>query len=218
MGYCLGALVIFEIAQQLRGQGEQIALLALVSPAIPSFRDGAVAHRPPTLRDRLKRTAEPGKLTAGALLRTLGRLAAKIPPRITWARRLSKRWVCERWLDSGRPLPLFLRDFYLVETGDELIQRYVPRHYPGPVSIFRSANDGTEAQWRSVIPRAEFHNTWVDHNEFLEEPYVGTIVAEIKNFLQRCERKTSDRALQTSTRDSTQKRDGLFDEARHDGE
>ena len=189
MGYCFGALMILEVAQQLKRHGEQVAFLALVSPAIPSFRrqgiQAAVSHRPPTLGEKFKRTIEPGKITVAGLARTLKSIAAKIPPRIRWAKRLSKRWLCERWLDSGRPLPLFLRDFYLLETGDELIRQYVPEHYSGPVIIFRSLRDGTEADWRSVMPEAEFHNSWVDHNDFLEPPYVETLVAEVKSFLRR---------------------------------
>jgi aspartate racemase len=191
MGYCLGALMIFEIAQQLKRQGEQIALLALVSPALPPLpraqtQDASEAKRR-TLRDKLRSTVEPGKLTAARLLKTIGRIARKIPPRIRWAGRISKRSFCEVWLRTGRPLPLFLRDFYLVETGDELIERYVPQPYRGPVLLFRSLNDGTEAEWRSVIPEAEFHNSWVEHNEFLEEPYVKTIVGEIQKHLERGE-------------------------------
>ncbi|MGH7931422.1 MAG: thioesterase domain-containing protein, partial [Candidatus Binatia bacterium] len=203
MGYCLGALMIFEIAQQLTRQGEEIALLGLVSPATPSFpheqAQDAVARKTRTLRDKLRSTAEPGRWTAGGLVRTLGRIAGKIPPRIRWARRISKRWFCEGWLRTGRPLPLFLRDFYLVETGEELLQRYVAQPYRGPVIVFRSLKDGTEAQWRSVIREAEFHDSWVDHNEFLEEPYVGKIVAEIKNYLKRAEAAVSPTSPQSST-------------------
>ncbi len=200
MGYCLGALMVFEIAQQLLRQGEQVALLGLVSPAAPAFpQQQRPGKKPPTLRDKLRSTVEPEGLTAGGLFRTLGKLARKIPPRIRWTERISKRWFCELWLRTGRPLPLFLRDFYLVETGYELIERYVPKPYGGPVLIFRSPNDGTEAQWRNIICQAEFHNSWVDHNEFLEEPYVGKIVAEIKDHVQRTQTVFSAPAPQTST-------------------
>jgi thioesterase domain-containing protein/acyl carrier protein len=186
MGYCLGALMIFEIAQQLLRQGEKVALLALIDPAIPSLRQADAQNR------AAKEPANCSSKRSGFYRRLNGllqfkTLPAKLRARTRWAGKISRRWLSERWLDSGRRLPLFLRDFYLVETGDELIQRYVPTQYPGPAIIFRSLSDGTEEEWRRVIPDGEFHNTWVDHNEFLEEPYVETLVAEIKNHLTRAE-------------------------------
>jgi thioesterase domain-containing protein len=187
MGYCLGALMIFEIAQQLSRQGEKIALLALIDPAIPSFH-----HAPGAGREASSLSRSPNGFYRRLIgLLQFGKLPAKLRGRMRWAGRISRRWLCERWLESGHPLPVFLRDSYLVETGDELIQRYVPAHYPGPAIIFRSLADGTEEEWRRVIPRGEFHNSWVDHNEFLEEPYVGTLVTEVKSHLKRAETMVS---------------------------
>jgi aspartate racemase len=186
MGYCFGALIVFEIAQQLLRQGEQVSLLVLISPALPSFRERDRATSAARMESAGAAPAahQRAASAAGGAPR-LRQLLGKIPRRIRWAKRVSKRFACELWLRTGRPLPLWLRDFYLVDTGDELIEKYVPEFYPGPAIIFRCFEHGTEAQWRSVIADAVFHNSWVDHNEFLEEPYVKTLVAEVKNQLRR---------------------------------
>jgi pimeloyl-ACP methyl ester carboxylesterase len=44
IGNCFGGLVAFEIAQQLRGQGEDVALLVLIDTAFPTHRLGKLAH------------------------------------------------------------------------------------------------------------------------------------------------------------------------------
>jgi thioesterase domain-containing protein len=183
MGYCLGALMVFEIAQQLSRQGEEIGLLALISPALPSFRESPSEVR---TRKHEGRQGSPAVAAARAgILGRAGQLPVRIWRRVLWEKRRVKRWLCELWLSGGRPLPLGLRDFYLTETGNELISGYVPERYEGPVILFRSLQDGTEAQWRSVMPRVEFHNSWIDHNDFLEEPYVETLVAELREFRER---------------------------------
>jgi thioesterase domain-containing protein len=198
MGYCFGALVVYEIAQQLKQQGEEVSLLVLISPAIPSFR-GSTAEIPvqPKALSADADRRDASRLTVGKLSQEIKRIAGKVPRRWRWAKRISKRLVCELWLRRGRPLPVSLRDFYLNQRGDELIARYVPEPYSSPVMLFRSLADGSEGQWRDVIANVEFHNSWVDHNEFLEEPYVKVIATEVKDFLKRIELRSYAPAAQS---------------------
>jgi thioesterase domain-containing protein len=56
-GHCNGALVAFEIARQLRAQGEQVDRLILIGPRLPERKPGALATQWRYYLGRLKRLA-----------------------------------------------------------------------------------------------------------------------------------------------------------------
>jgi pimeloyl-ACP methyl ester carboxylesterase len=131
IGYCLGALVMFELAQQLVREGEKTALV-LIDPLVPFFPatapDGSGRQPPRRFSDKLARRCR-GFFSAG-FLRKAKQLPKAIPRRIRWAKRLSKWFLCDLWVRSGRRLPPSLREFYLDQQTDDAVHGYVPAFSP----------------------------------------------------------------------------------------
>lgn len=180
LGYCIGAVLILEVARRLLAQGEPIGLLCLIEPITPS-------NMP--VRYKASMSSELADQPRGAATRYLAglqHLAKQIPRRYRWAKRISKRTLCDLWLRSGYRLPVCLRDFYCNEKLSQALERYAPTVYSGSFVVFRQPDNGTEAGWRALAAgEVDFNDTWVDHNEFLEEPYVRVIAAKIREQMDR---------------------------------
>jgi hypothetical protein len=177
IGYCIGALLMLEVARRLRAQGEEIGLLCLIDPVTP--RNMPVIDKPSA-------TSEQGGTAGGATFSArLKYLCGRVPRRYRWLKRISKRTVCDLWLRSGRRLPVYWRDFYCDEKLSQALARYAAQPYPGSFVIFRQPNNGTQAGWRSFAEGSvDFQDTWVDHNELLEEPYVQILAGKLKSCLR----------------------------------
>jgi hypothetical protein len=85
-------------------------------------------------------------------------------------------------------LPVYWRDFYCDEKLTLALGRYAPEPYPGSFVIFRQPNNGTQAGWRMLGEEGvDFQDTWVDHNELLEEPYVQILAGKLKSCLDHAQ-------------------------------
>lgn len=174
LGYCIGALLVLEAARRLRAQGEEIGLLCLIDPVTP--RNMPATDEPARVSDRAGGITPVGH--------SLKYLCGQVPRRYRWLKRITKTAVCDLWLRSGHRLPVYWRDFYCEERLNQALNRYVPQVYPGSFLIFRQPNNSTQAAWRALARgTVEFQDTWVDHNELLEEPYVQILAGKLKSCL-----------------------------------
>jgi amino acid adenylation domain-containing protein len=178
IGYCIGALLMLEAARRLRAEGEEVGLLCLIDPVTPS--NMPVTRKPPRV---LKHDS--GGMSFSARFRYL---CGKVPPRYRWLKRIAKRMACDLWIGCGRRLPVYWRDFYCDEKLSLALGRYAPEPYPGSFVIFRQPNNGTQAGWRRFAEEGvDFQDTWVDHNELLEEPYVQILAGKLKSCLHHAQ-------------------------------
>jgi aspartate racemase len=181
LGYCIGGVLMLEVARHLRAQGETIGLLCLIDPITPR---NLIAPR------RAVSTAKhPGGAGRGRrLVAWLKQLPKRIRGRYYWAKRIGKRGFCDLWIRSGRRLPVYWRDFYCDEKLTLALGRYAPEPYSGSFVIFRQPNNGTQAGWRMLAQEGvDFQDTWVDHNELLEEPYVQILAGKLKSCLHHAQ-------------------------------
>jgi thioesterase domain-containing protein/acyl carrier protein len=188
-GYCWAGALTFEIAQQLRRKGDEVALLAMIDAGCPGHRrrrrprhggNGRPKRSTRILRN-LKRLPEMDWTTVPRFLwdRTL-RLATELAG--VTAFRLSAR--------LGRALfPAFQarRQTYLYAA-----RAYRPREYPGRLTLFRGSSDGTVSGreallgWERVVSGGvELH--WVPgaHVGMLREPNVTVLARELQAALER---------------------------------
>ena len=186
LGYCIGALLMFEAARRLRAEGEEIGLLCLIDPVTPG--NMAAPDKPSAVATRA------GAAAGAPFAARLQYLCGKVPRRYRWLKRISKRTVCDLWLRAGRRLPVYWRDFYCDEKLSQALARYAPLPYPGSFVIFRQPNNGTQAGWRALAEGAvDFQDTWVDHNELLEEPHVQILAGKLKSCLHHAQSTQSAR-------------------------
>ena len=179
LGYCIGAVLMLEAARLLRAQGETIGLLCLIDPVtpnnllVPPKRGAAGRADPPVSRMR-------------RYIAWLKQLPQRVRGRYRWLKRIGRRVFCDLWIRAGRRLPVYWRDFYRDEKLEQALRRYAPPPYCGSFIIFRQPDNGTEASWRSLAEgTVDFQDTWVDHNEMLEEPYVQILAGKLRSCLER---------------------------------
>ncbi|UCE20079.1 MAG: amino acid adenylation domain-containing protein [Gemmatimonadota bacterium] len=165
-GICFGGIVAFEMACRLHEQNDSVAFLALLDssqpPPLISLRD----YVPRLLLHHLPR----GQLTY-CLKKDLREKGTK------WKWKLSRS-------HGGRR-------FYRVWNVHETARRaYVPRPYPGRITLFESREfrirfPDYEARWSALTEEGlDCHTIACDHGDFLHEPYVRIVAEKLKNCLE----------------------------------
>jgi amino acid adenylation domain-containing protein len=182
LGYCIGGLLMLEVARQMHAEGETIGLLGLIDPVPP--------QNMPVLAAAPRPTQDVVTLSGGARVASrLKNLRRQISRRYCASKRFMQRVFCDLWLRTGYRLPVHLRDFYRDETLNRALARYAPKSYPGSLVIFRRPKNGTEAGWRWLASGGvEFEDAWVDHNDFLEEPYVQVLAGKVRSLVERAQK------------------------------
>ena len=197
-GYCFGGMVAFEIAQQLKKQGEEVALLALLEPSSPRNREFSI---------RLNVNGSPNNGSIGndirRHLRNLAALRAKdkisyfLPRSKVKIRetivnisapvaRVAQKAICKLCLTFGYRLPPWLRSHYILTVYAKAIRIYVPKSYLGRVIIFTCEENLFALQsWDALaLEGIHVHEIPGHHENVLKEPHVGVWAEKLKICLQ----------------------------------
>jgi thioesterase domain-containing protein len=176
-GYSFGGVVAFEVAQQLKRQSEEVALLFLLDSHFPG---DDILDCPPGSRNSL--------LTRDEIFRHLYNLAAlgfqakltyvlvrvrgKINSRTVGIRKSLQKVVCKIYLAVGLRLPLSVRNFYILGIYHQARRHYVPQPYPGPMVYIKSKLRSNEhrLKWgRLTTGGMEVHEVPGDHLQVIKE-------------------------------------------------
>ena len=191
-GRSLGGMVAFEMAQQLKAQGESIGLLALLD-TYPSgyaklFRNEA------TLRAALARGIRRTRAHVANLRKlSVSEGLAYVIKKARFAPRKMKSQVWRRVYQSyenlDRPLPRVLRD--IKEFNSLAVRDYTPKVYDGKVTLFwasadlRTSIDLVEG-WRALAGGGiEVHEIPGSHLDIVKEPHVGELASKLSACLDR---------------------------------
>jgi thioesterase domain-containing protein len=176
-GHCSGGLVAFEIARQLRAQGEQTALLALIETYSPCKPNRL------TLKFKLRRFAE---RTHGAPAGA--RLGSAALGAWRWFRQLMRETAFNSlWrLHLRSPHVLWRIDknaFY--RKVNEL---YRPEPYPGKIVLFRSEGHPYFVRdplfwWEGLAAEIEVREIAGLHGTFLTESHIPVLAAQLAESL-----------------------------------
>jgi len=198
LGWCVAGSLAFEIAQQLFRSGQQVSQLVLVDTYVPGYlaRLGTLrrlladySHRWKLIaldwsRVRLRRQSVGAfvgnRIFVKKILRVLGRTAAEeAPVRIVQGRAPSPE-IYDQWLLN-----------YLLEAAE----RYVPRSYPGKITLFRSAEEPSgrfldfKMGWGAYAAGGtEVIEVEGDHFIMFQDPSVTQMANRISDALDGCAR------------------------------
>lgn len=183
-GDCFGGTIAFEIAQQLRRQGRNVALLALIDTAFPGgfLYDLASRFLDPYRRRRLS------DLTAKQWLRFF---AQRLQAFIRWAASGSKQRLIsatERIL-GRRHRPDFHR-LGILERNKLAQARYIPRQYDDEIVLICPGPPHNQRGWIGVaadgcrIIEVPLDGQPLKSPHLTHDPYVGTLAAHISKFLE----------------------------------
>ncbi len=182
-GYSFGSIVAFEMAQQLKKQGQDVPLLVLLDPPgltgksssflVPGFSNGLTSTTP--FRDEahhhLRNLAllGPQEKLAYVLVRVKGRIKSKITGKIL------KKVLCKVYLSMGRSIPPSLRSPYILDIYRRAGLKYVAQPYPGRVILFKAEKRSYHPlfDWpKLIVGELETHQVPGDHLDLREEPYI----------------------------------------------
>ena len=191
-GYCWAGALTFEMAQQLRRAGEEVALLALIDSTCPGHRRRL---RPGKLGGRRSRSLSIRILRN---LRRLPELQVTTVPRFIWGRMVKLTTELAgvpvfRWsVRLRRPLfPAFRgrRQAFLYAA-----KAYRPTIYPGRLTLLRAWTSGLSTEqnalggWdRVVAGEVELHRVPGGHVELMKEPKVEGLAAALQACLDRAQ-------------------------------
>ena len=194
-GWSMGGVVAFEMAQQLRREGEEIALLALVDASAPGASGAAPEVDDATLASWFARdlgqlvgvgcelSAEDfrgldGEAQAARVLED-PELSSALPPGLSAA-------------DLGRHLEVFKGNYRALLT-------YVPRPYAGGLNLFLAAEEGGNARsdpaatWRELAADGvAVHSVPGDHYTMFRPPHLETLAEELGGCLAQADGARSE--------------------------
>lgn len=178
-GYCFGGLVAFEMAQQLRQQGERAPLVAMFSAPLRFHRM--------TSRHGHKAQA---KAPSSRFARLLSSPAATLRWRWkSFSRSVRSRLhmaACRLFLTMGLPIPQTLRTMYVVRMINATESRYAPKPYAGVVTLFRGKGlyeDDRSMGWEGLAESIESHEIGDGglrtRRDIMNEPLVGLLAQRL---------------------------------------
>jgi thioesterase domain-containing protein len=190
-GRSLGGTIAFEMACQLREQGEEVGLLALLDaypagyakllPVVgqPETNFGRVANRIESHFRNLRR------LKFGEKLLYLGRKARYAPHKMksfVWRR------IHRLYRNLNRDLPRLLCD--VAEFNSLAARNYVPQVYDGKVTLFWASGDlrtyDVVDGWKVLATGGiEVHEIPGNHFNIVKEPHVAELARKLNDCLAR---------------------------------
>jgi amino acid adenylation domain-containing protein len=194
-GASFGGVVAFEMARQLKSNGQQVGLVALIDSGTPDYgvtSNSVLGRRLHRLRARTNHhRAKVGALggvrpKAAYIMQRLAAYFALVRRRVRFRYR---RVGGELYSIIGQPLP---EHFIQIENRILDVQRrYKPQDYDGDIVVFRAniQPDSIEADptlgWRSFVKgKLETHEAAGDHNSILQEPFVNDLATKLASCLQ----------------------------------
>ena len=200
-GYSFGGTVAFEMAQQLKKQGQDVPLLVLLDSHFPGddipdsrsiltnvtlFRTEAHRH--------LRNLALPGpqEKLAYVLVRVKGTIKGKIKERTERINKILKKAVCKICLVMDRPIPFSLRSAYILDIYYQARRNYVPQLYPGRAIYFKSEKRSSDHQlnWgRLIAGGLESYEAPGDHVDMIKQPNAHFWAEKLKACLYKVQSK-----------------------------
>lgn len=194
-GYSFGGTVAFEMAQQLKKQGEKVGLLILLDSHFPGSAiadvhigstdfidppDGTKGHLRNLVRLRAQR-----KLNY-VLVRVKRRVKNAFDRRRTKIHKSIKKIVHKMYFAVERPLPFNLWIPYILDIYLQARLKYAPRSYPGHAIYIKSQMRSNDHQlaWRELMVEGmKVYEVPGDHLEIIKEPNAHAWAEKLQGWL-----------------------------------
>jgi aspartate racemase len=218
-GYCFGGMIAFEMAQQLTECNEKVALVALLAPSIP--QPGGTARRWQRFNGRWKHTNNASPSARNSMraefsrhIRNLDQLETRekvsyvgrraedkvsgwFAPLTGPVKKLLQRTACAALLHLGYPVPVSLRNFYILDVYRRAMRRYRARPYRGSVALFlpHAERERPLRAWGELsTPEPGVIEFPGEHTEILQEPNVKVWAEQLHALLDSTQ-STSHRGI-----------------------
>jgi amino acid adenylation domain-containing protein len=183
-GNCFGGLVAFEVAQQLRRNGEEVALLALIDTAFPTESITRFFRR---LRPR-QNWRELSRLAVRYRVRRLGGKLFRFSLWSSARLRQRIRFGMAR-LFKGSNLHYRRGSLRMIELHKQIEGRYRPRPYEGKMLLVCLTVRENQLGWKKIagrglkILRLPDQDNEYGNPHLIHEPYVQSLAVELTKLL-----------------------------------
>jgi len=172
--WSLGVIIVFEVAQQLRSQGQEVAFLGLLDqgPVIPSEEpEDNAAYLVQTFGKNLSLSLEQlRKLNDDEQIEYVFKLAKQV-----------------NWLLPDVKLHQFRHFILMLRTHTDAWRNYRPKVYPGNITVFRAEEqtnkniDQKDLGWGDLTTeKVEIHEVPGDHLSMVHKPHVKKLAKRLK--------------------------------------
>lgn len=196
-GWCFGGMVAFEMAQQLKRQGEEVALLFLLDLGtlrnVKALTDRlADSSKNESLCDELSRHVSTlAKLKLREILTYVGvRVLDRTNALISTVRNVVKRLYCRACLVTGRPIPPSLQlDFHIVRVDVRVMREYKPQPYTDRIIHIKAKQSTYSPQLVAMLSTGELeaYELSCNHGELVQEPHISIWAEWLKSYLQKAQ-------------------------------
>ncbi|MCA9955036.1 MAG: hypothetical protein KC434_09970, partial [Anaerolineales bacterium] len=194
-GFCFGAIIAFEMAQQLTEMGETVALVALIDAIGPGYNGQVIPPAAlPTLEElaeaspqakRPQSLLEKGRRVGANWLRRLHGAKVASQRRLRHIGKARDRLLIQIYEKLERPLPHHLHNYQMLAASRTARKRYEPEVYSGDLAVFRRedvdnaipADMGWDRLTTQTVKVYEIPGT---HLELLQEPYVQELAQQLQ--------------------------------------
>jgi len=193
-GRSLGGMIAFEMARQLRAQGQEIGLLALLDSYPVGYTKSlnaatALQLAPSPVGRRIK--THLANLSTLSLKDKLSYVFEKARFGPCMLKSHLWRKLYHSLASFGRPLPRVLSD--VREFNSMAAREYAPEAYEGSITLFwaskdlRASNDQVEG-WRTLAAgKMEVYEVPGTHLDLIKEPHVGELALKLHTCLERAQ-------------------------------
>ncbi len=193
-GWCFGGIVAFEMAQQLRRAGEEVAMLAaLNAPITPDRQAIGYGRRAESESNKTRKhlraiTSIP---ISSAVNYVYIRVKGSAITLMHLATGTARRRLFRYYLDRRKPLPDFLRNKFFLSANFRAEREYQCCPYNGTMAIFRDQGpyDDPQLGWgrwlQGEIETFEIPAGAKDHRSLMVEPAVSILANRIEEYLTR---------------------------------
>jgi amino acid adenylation domain-containing protein len=188
-GWCLWGVLMYEVAQQIIAQGDEVALLVMIDSSYPTHR----AKLP--YFARIQAALEKSVYHATLVARSkVAEIPAYLSQRITMLRgRVMAIWQRLEYLraiqHADGPLEMNLDPVIFAAAT------YHPKPYPSPVALFQAVERPSGKHWdlryvweKLIRGSFESHDIVGGHDGMFKEPYVAALGSELKNSLEQAQK------------------------------
>jgi thioesterase domain-containing protein len=189
LGFSLGGLIAFEVAQQLQAQGQEIQLLALLDPTSPNLMELNAELNTIANTSILSKTTDHIRRL---LKLSLSDKITYVKERLYWNLKLGRaNFLYKAYLRyiKGAITELRLMEVYWANYLTQ--DTYLPQPYIGKISLFLvedpgiGGEDNSEAEWGFLASEGVTVELFPGaHIEIMEEPNVRMLCARFNNYLK----------------------------------
>ena len=185
-GWSMGAIVAFEMGQQLLSKGEEVAMLALIDPPAPRYGDQLAGLDDPSLLSAL---AEEMYYLFGRSPEVTAQTFERLSPD-------EKLNFLLEWAEADKVAPgdegpnQIERYLRVYKSNVRAVQSYFSRSYPGPADLFRAeqhfsdGHDDPTLGWQHLAGGgATVHLVPGNHFSMMRDPNVTALAEALKKRL-----------------------------------